>query len=544
MQAAAYNRRARLFTVLFFLALTLAGALTGGDYGLPCDEPAEQVILMENMKEYAFRLLGAESSAVRYYDALSVQRISESVERDHGQCAYYLAVPMLQLSQTAPDVLTRLWHLYTWLWFMAGVLAVYGFCRETGLSRPAACGGALTLYLCPRFFAEGHYNNKDMVLLSLALCTLWLGVRFLKRPGYLRALLLALAGAMAANTKIVGAFAWGLIGLSAIVLVTARREWSPRMAAVAAVAVGGFLAFYALLTPALWSDPAGYIAYLLQNASGFTRWTGVVIFRGAVYDQAVQPLPRYYLPYMMLVTLPLYVPVLAAAGQISVLKRAVRQKSALLRDPIALALLTATLAWSVPLLFAALTRPLVYNGWRHFYFTFAGIAVLAGHGLDALGRLCARPRAKAWRVAFACLAGACLLATAVGIAVNHPYQYGYYNALARSGAETDMELDYWDVSTLNAMKRLVSGERDTSLKLLLGARDDMSWFGVEHGYAVLPAHERGALSVAYEADAPYLFYNTTYARIYGVAPPEGYHALFTIESYGNTLCTLYELETR
>lgn len=123
--------------------------------------------------------------------------------------------------------MTTLWHAYTWLWFMLGVWAIYGFCRETGLSRPVSCAGALLLYLCPRFFAEGHYNNKDMVLLSLVLCTLWLGVRLLASPGFLRGLLFSLAGAMAANTKIAGAFAWGVMGLCAVVMLTARARVEP-----------------------------------------------------------------------------------------------------------------------------------------------------------------------------------------------------------------------------------------------------------------------------------------------------------------------------
>lgn len=76
--------RAGVAVAVFFLALTLIGLFTSGDYGLPCDEPAEQIILRENMKEYAWRVLGPESDAVRYYDSLGVQRISESIERDHG----------------------------------------------------------------------------------------------------------------------------------------------------------------------------------------------------------------------------------------------------------------------------------------------------------------------------------------------------------------------------------------------------------------------------------------------------------------------------
>ena len=76
---------------------------------------------------------------------------------------------------------------------------------------------------------------------------------------------------------------------------------------------------------------------------------------------------------MMLVTLPLYVAPLAAVGQLSVLRRVWQQRTAALRDPVTLALTAASLCWFVPLLFAVLTRPLVYNGWRHFYFVYAGV---------------------------------------------------------------------------------------------------------------------------------------------------------------------------
>lgn len=536
--SSAAHGHARLCVALFYALLFLVGLVVSGDYGLPCDEPAEQVILRENLKEYAYQLMGADSEAVRYYGEMGIQRISESIERDHGQCAYYLAAPLLTIQPSRPDLFTLLWHSYTWLWFMAGVLAIYGFGRDMGWSRPIAAGASLLLYLAPRFFAEGHYNNKDVVLLSLCLITLWLGLRFLKRPGFLRGLLLSLAGAMAANTKVVGILGWGLIGGGAALLITVRREWNLRMALVALSTILGFLAMYALLTPALWPDPAGYFVHALQNASGFTRWPGVVMFRGMVFEHAVNPLPRYYLPFMMLATLPLYTLPLAAVGQLTAIGAAIKQKAAFWREPKALAFLCCTLFWLLPLGYALLAQPLVYNGWRHFYFVYAGIALLAGQGLHWLsGKLERRRFGRRVLGLAACL---CFVGTAWGIAANHPYQYGYYNLLVRENAANRMELDYWDVSTVNAMKTLCQAERNESLPLALGSRDDMSWFGVEHGHAVLPAYYREKLSIAYDENAPYLFFNTTYALIYGVPPPEGYHVLFQIESYGNTLCILYE----
>ena len=39
------------------------------------------------------------------------------------------------------------------------------------------------------------------------------------------------------STKVVGFFVWGLMGLCAVVLVTAQRRWNRRMACVAAASV-------------------------------------------------------------------------------------------------------------------------------------------------------------------------------------------------------------------------------------------------------------------------------------------------------------------
>ena len=75
---------------------------------------------------------------------------------------------------------------------------------------------------------------------------------------------------------------------------------------------------------------------------------------------------------------------------------------------------------------------------------------------------------------------------------------------------------------------------------MLGSRDEMSLFGITHGYEVLSAQMRERITLTTDSNAPYLFYNATYADIYGVAPPEGYHALFSLASYGNTLCTVYQ----
>ena len=141
----------------FFAVLALVGLSAGADYGLPCDEPTEQIILQENMLEYALRLFGEDSAPAQWYLSRGITPISQSIERDHGQCAYYPAAALLPLQEEAPDRVMVLWHAYTWLWFMLGVAAVYrllprgqtqppGFLRRHATSLPVSaffCRGAL-----------------------------------------------------------------------------------------------------------------------------------------------------------------------------------------------------------------------------------------------------------------------------------------------------------------------------------------------------------------------------------------------------------------
>lgn len=526
---------ARISIALLFLVLLLAGLWATDGYGPPVDERSEQIILQENLKEYAIRLIGPQSGAARYYDALEIGRISESIERDHGQAAYYMASPLLQIQNGALRAFC--WHAYTWLWFMAGVWALYALARGLGCGRFLAFSSCLVLYLCPRFFAEGHYNNKDMVLLSLTLLTLWLGLRLLKNPGFWRGFWFSLAGALAANTKVAGVLAWGLMGLCVVARLSARKEWTRRMAAIAAGTVGCFGLMYALMTPALWSDPFGYLGYLLQNASGFSRWTGVVMFCGEWIDQTVRPLPRIYLPYMIWATLPLYVLPLCALGQYCLARDWWKKKAACFCDIRILTLTACSLVWLLPLAYAVVSRPLVYNGWRHFYFLFGGLLPLCAEGLRRLG-LALQRRVVLRRMAILFLTFLLLL-NALGVVREHPYQFAYYNPFARKNADQRMDMDYWNVGAASAIERLC---QERPGMLAVGAREDMSQHGLLNTYPTLSQATQARLTVAPGDAAPYLLENQTYALVYRLEPPLGYRILFQLKSYGNVIWTVYERE--
>lgn len=526
------NERMRKAAVaLFFVLLTLVGLWTVADYTGSYDETAEQAILSSNMKEYALALDKLGISCEVWLESSAVP-ISESIEKDHGISGYYLYGLLLPRIEQNETLRYTLWGIVTWLWFMSGVWSLYAIARHMGLSRVLSCAAALLLYLSPRFFADGHLNNKDVVLLCMMLVTLWQGARYLEKPGLLRGSLFSLAGAAAMNTKIVAVIAWGSVMAALVVKLTAEKNWSWRKLLITAGTAASFLVFYVLLTPAMWQDPLGFFPYLLSNAASFSRWEGRLFFRGASFQIPENPLPVYYLAYMMLTTLPLYVFPLAAVGQIKTVCDAVRKPKAFLTSVKGLLLACATGCWVASMGAFVVLRPLVYNGWRHFYFTYAGIAILAGYGIHVIWTWCAR---KKWlKRACAAVICLCFAATAAGMAVNHPHQASYYNKLA---GNVLMETDYWNTSATSALKRLMEcEERNTQLPLEVGCY----FFDIQNARFKMNDGQKAVLTTTVEKDSPYLYYIENYVHVYDVQPPEGYHELFTVDSYGRRIGTMYE----
>ena len=262
--------------------------------------------------------------------------------------------------------------------------------------------------------------------MALTLCVLWTALRLMKRPGVLRGLLFALAGAFCANMKVIGFALWGLCALFVLLRQLLRRQGGGRVWAAGLAAFFGFIGFYTLLTPALWREPLAFFRYLVENALDFSRWKNYVRFRGTTFLLGKERLPWYYLPYMIAATTPLWTLFLCAVGQLGALKS---WKKGFHGSDRALGLLLCSLLWLLPLGAAVLAHATVYNGWRHFYFLYGPMLVLAAYGLHGLYRLMEGKRLASRLLTV--LLSLCMALTGVGIATQHPYQYAYEQPVVR-----------------------------------------------------------------------------------------------------------------
>jgi len=503
---------------LFFAAFLLLGLLTAADYGATWDEQDEMDILRMNLWEYS-RALGLDESAFEKRTAggneltISVLTpISESIEQDHGIAAFYPMAGVVMSESLTEAQRSAVWHMWCWCVFALGAYALYGACRQLGMERGAALAAPLMLLLSPQFFAHGHFNNKDIALMSLAVCVLWQALRLMKKPTFATGLLFSFFGALAANTKVAGSALWGLCALFVLIVQIVNRRMKGRVWAVAGVTLVSFFGFYALLTPALWADPAAFIEYLVVNALGFQRWQNTILFRGALFDLKQTSLPFYYLPYMVLVTTPVWLLICIAAGTLMAVARKPR-----------LDLWLVALMWALPLGFAVLTGTSVYNGWRHFYFVYGPMLVL---GAWAVSRI----SGKKIMVLGLCV---CMAFGAVELVVQHPYQQAYYQPLVRMRGEDYNELDYWNVSARDALVELAA---QTEGEVTVWYADRWTWDALRKAVILLP--EETAQRITLTSDAQYVLVNPTYQNFSGYETTG--EPVVDLKAYGQSIMQIYE----
>ena len=435
------------FIVLFFAILFLFGLFYVKDVGANFDEKTEQYILKMNIYEYV-RHYSSDNDIAKYYANSGLEPISTNIERDHGIAPYYIFAPLLTLDKVSENVLSMAWHIYTYMLFFLGVIFLYLLVDLLFKNKKLALLMALFLFFSPRMFVDGMCNNKDCVIMSLGIVSMYFGVKFIKEKNIRNALLFGLTSAFICNIKITGAFIYVMLGLLYLADLTIHKKWNKKNFLLGVLAIASCVIPYIILTPAIWGNGMHliqFIKYNLVNSTKFSRWNGKIFFEGKFYQNATNPLPWYYLPKLIAITSPIHVVILAILSLIIVIKKIVQTKKL---NEINFYYLAFFLITVVPLTLAMISKPNVYNGWRHFYFLYGAIMMISAYGLYYL------LKNKKLKNITLCLVGLSLIWNVVYIAYNGVFSTMYYNFLAGGKVEQRYETDYYSITTKRVLKNI------------------------------------------------------------------------------------------
>ncbi len=347
--------------------------------------------------------------------------------------------------------------------------ALFGFMAIlwTGLLAKKAAGwragffSLLLLFFSPRFFGNCMNNPKDIPFAAAYIFSIYHLVCFvheLPRPRVKTAFCLALGIALAINIKI-----GGVLLLCYLYLFTAiyagraflRQEkihWLYLAGLVLLTSVAGYWGGM-LFWPYGLEDPFRNPIRALHAMSQFSGAKGLLLFEGRQipFDQT----PWYYLPKWILISTPFSV-------LTGLLLFFVMIIAALKHFPAKTVVMIAFAA-IFPLFYIIYQKSIIYDSWRHVFFVYPPLVILAALGWECLFRSFKTKSKKIAAGGFLCLQ---LFFPLAWMVRNHPNEYVYFNGLTGGlrGAFGRYETDYWGNSLRAAAEWLAKDYQKSGAK--------------------------------------------------------------------------------
>ena len=390
------------------MAFLLAGALALDDYGFAFD-----LFSMQKIGEAALNYLAGEGE--RAFDGLRIPK-----DRYFGAT---IEAPLV-LAGLGVDQSAR--YFVTHLFFLLGGVFCYLLVWRLFKSRPLAAAAMVLFLLHPRIYAHSFFNSRDVPFLVMFMVSLYLLHRALRRDTLAAFLLCGVGVGLLVNLRIMGLLLFAaVLALRALDLALASRahERQRMLLTTGAFALAATLTYYASL-PVLWTDPIGRFAELVRvlDVNPIVQFN---LFRGELLYAGDGP-PFDYVPVWVGLTTPPATLLLALGGTVALAWRGVRRPRDVLRNT---SLRFGFLLIALPVVATATVVVLennIYHDWRHLYFLYAPLLLLAVFGLHWL----ASSLSGRWmRTGAYALAGTAIAVTVVSMVRVHPHQDNYFTLL-------------------------------------------------------------------------------------------------------------------
>ena len=524
------TRKPRWDTVvvlLFFAAFFLYGCLVFQDYGISVDEMTQRGHSLINYKYLVPSVSDIKTFAVDF-PAMGNLEDSQSFYGVAIQLPLVLAEHLTGFTMPFKTMFLMR-HFYTFFLFFLSAVCFYKCCRLFTENRLLALLGTAVYILNPRTLADSFYNIKDLVGLSLCMMTIYFGCKMLREMKQRHLIFFAFFGALGTNSRIVLAVVIAAFLFAAFLQGISQGEWKKRFFLCLEAGILS-LVFYFIMTPGIWANTLQNVQETVETFSNYTDMPGTSVYNGSTVTG--DDLSRSYIFVWMAITIPVVYLLYAAAGMIRNLRQmihmAVKRKKWSWIQYVWLALF---LTMAIPFAYVLIVNPVVYNGWRHFYFLYSVIALGAFFGLLACEELFRSRKKLVWAGRGVLAAG--IVGVMVWIGINHPYEYVFFNIFARSNVENNYDRDYWGMSTYQALQYICEIDDSPELniyayngfsKLFLSDEDwDRVFFveNMEDADYIIENYQKGADTGLYEQ---YYYYD----RIHD----------FTVDGF--SVCTIYK----
>ena len=461
-------------SIIFFASLSLVGIINFKNYGISWEAPG-------------LRLNGG-NAAIYIADKLHLHIIPEYYRQfpamghnsmaDHG-VAYDLPLVITERLLGFQDTL-QVYQFRTFInfcVFILGTFAVYQISKRYFCSSNLALLSVIFYVLSPRIFAAGFYSPSDMIFTSFLAVSVNYGIKFIQDGRIKNAITAGIISGYATDIRLLGVIVFPIILLG--FLINYRENIRFYAKSIILYISSGLIAIY-LFFPYFWASPINHFVQVFKSLSKY-NWGGTNLYFGQTISAS--KIPWHYIPVWISITTPVVYLILFLVGFLFICFSFKNFKVIDFKQTQKMVFMLLVL---LPILSVILFRSVLYDSWRHLFFVYPYVIVIATIGWNSIKIKTFHHFLKV-KIFITFI---CLLQIGIWMYLNNPYQYLYFNQFAGSkNLQYKWEMDYLGLSNKDGMQYIL--DRDGRKKITIGIG---SFTPFDMSTKVIPEQYRSRLS--------------------------------------------------
>ena len=483
-------------TVLFFfIGLIIIGYILHQDYGISFDEESTRFHGLVSLN-YICELL-FPNKKFEFQINNFIPKLNEYEYREYGVFFEILLITIIEIILEIKNFSEIFYnrHFANHLLFIISIICFYFLCLDIFKNKLYSFLGATILYTSPRIFAQSFYNDKDLVFLSFFIFLIFFSIKFIKKPVYYNAFLLACFSAIANNIRIIGIYVVILVAFFLIIQILMKNKLDLKKINSLLILLFFNFFFLYILWPFLWESPFDNILYALKSFSKYP-WGVNVFYLGEFYKSEF--LPWHYFFIYFFATTPLLLSIIIILGMYQILLRFIKRfinidknnsYKDIWRSEKEKIFLFIFITIITPLFLIYFFNSRLFNGWRHLYFLYPCLILTGIYFIDRMALIYSK---KKMVLIFTFILSIICINNLYNLIKLHPYQYIYFNSIFEKRANKLFEIDYWGVSNKNFLEKIVKNNLEKD-KIIIGVA---SFTDLYLSRKMLPANLKNKIIIA------------------------------------------------
>ena len=437
----------------FFAVNFILGLLIYKDYGFSWDEWTNRINGGIAATEIVRKLNLTDKFDVSHY---SIPQFSEYKDRDYGVFfeLVLIGVEKIMKLEKKKDIF-YMRHLMTFLLFYISVIFFFRILNRQYGNKLIALIGCCLLVMSPRIFAHSFYNSKDIAFLSLLIIALFYAFEFIIQRNARSLIIFSITSGILIDVRIAGIYL-PLLSITIFILIELIKKRIGKAVSYFLVFAGLTSATIVLFWPFLWESPVNNFIKAFSRMSNFP-WNHEIYFAGRIIT--AHQVPAWYIPVWMFITTPLLYTIGFIFGLYEIVISSISAGRGVLRSNELLHKYFFAIVFFVPLASVTVLGSPLYDGWRQIFFIYPAFIIVSVQGLLFIYNFLKKGGNL---VATYCLPlillTSCTLSM-LSMVRNHPFQMVYFNDLMKRHAVKNFEMEYWGLSYIYGLKKVLEIEK-------------------------------------------------------------------------------------